>query len=128
RLGRPLEDALEDTAERMSSRDFEWAVLAIRIQREVGGNLAELLSTVAETMVHRGRLRGEIKSLTAEGRISALVMGLLPVALGGALYVMNPKYIGTLFTEFVGLLMLGGAVVMAGVGLLWLKKIIKIEV
>ncbi|MGH9005686.1 MAG: type II secretion system F family protein, partial [Acidimicrobiia bacterium] len=59
---------------------------------------------------------------------SALVMGLLPVALGGALYVMNPKYIGTLFTEFVGLLMLGGAVVMAGVGLLWLKKIIKIEV
>ncbi len=128
RLGRPLEEALEDTAHRMSSRDFEWAVLAIRIQREVGGNLAELLSTVADTMVQRGRLRGEIKALTAEGRISALVMACLPVALGGALYVMNPKYIGTLFSEFIGLLMLGGAVIMAGVGFLWLKKIIKIEV
>lgn len=128
RLGRPMEEALEDTAARMKSRDFEWAVLAIRIQREVGGNLAELLSTVADTMVHRGRLRGEIKALTAEGRISALVMGLLPVALGGALFVMNPKYIGTLFSESMGLLMLAGAAVMAAAGLVWLKKIIKIEV
>ena len=67
RLGRPLEEALQDVAVRMQSRDFDWAVMAIRIQREVGGNLAELLSTVADTMIQRSRLRGEVKTLTAEG-------------------------------------------------------------
>ncbi|MBV8983749.1 MAG: VWA domain-containing protein, partial [Acidimicrobiia bacterium] len=70
RLGRTLEDSLDDMAERLASRDFAWAVMAVRIQREVGGNLAELLSTVAETMIARERLRREVKALTAEGRIS----------------------------------------------------------
>jgi tight adherence protein B len=94
----------------------------------VGGNLAELLSTVADTMVHRGRLKGDIKALTAEGRISAVVMGLLPLALGGLLYTMNPDYISKLFNTGTGLAMVAGATVMGGLGLLWLKKIIKIEV
>ena len=70
RLGRPIEDALEDSANRMTSVDLMWAVMAIRIQREVGGNLAELLDTVADTMTQRERIRGEIKALTAEGRFS----------------------------------------------------------
>src|SRR5205814_1455093 len=61
RLGRPLEESLEDMADRLDSRDFAWAVMAIRIQREVGGNLAELLSTVAETMIARERLRREVR-------------------------------------------------------------------
>ena len=82
RLGRPLEEALEGIAERMDSPDFGWAVMAIRIQREVGGNLSELLLTVAETMTQRERLRRDVRALTAEGRISALVLGLLPVGLG----------------------------------------------
>ena len=64
----------------MDSRDLAWAVMAIRIQREVGGNLAELLDTVAETMTHRERLRREIKSLTAEGRMSAIVLSIFPPA------------------------------------------------
>ncbi len=81
RLGRDLEDALDDTAERTGSADFAWAVMAIRIQREVGGNLAELLITVAETMVQRERLRREVKALTAEGRISAIVLAILPPGL-----------------------------------------------
>ena len=75
RLGRPIEDALEDSADRMHSIDLVWAVMAIRIQREVGGNLAELLDTVAETMTERERLRHEIVALTAEGRLSAWVLG-----------------------------------------------------
>src|SRR4029077_6299411 len=86
RLGRVLEEALDDMADRMGSADFKWAVMAVRIQREVGGNLAELLSTVAETMIARERLRREVRALTAEGRISAIVLLLLPIGLGFAMY------------------------------------------
>ena len=75
RLGRPLEEALDAVAERMDSDDFAWAVMAIRIQREVGGNLAELLLTVADTMTQRERLRRDVATLTAEGKISAMVLG-----------------------------------------------------
>ena len=79
RLGRPLEESLDSSAERMASADFAWAVMAIRIQREVGGNLSELLMTVADTMTQRERLRRDISALTAEGRISAIVLAILPV-------------------------------------------------
>jgi tight adherence protein B len=128
RLGRSLEDALQDTAERMKSRDFDWAVMAINIQREVGGNLAELLQTVGETMTSRERIRREIKALTAEGRISALVMGLLPIGLAGFLFAVSPDYIGTLFHTGMGLVAVTGSALLAGGGLVWLNKIIKIEV
>ncbi len=81
RLGRPVEDALEESANRMYSVDLMWAVMAIRIQREVGGNLAELLDTVARTMTERERLKREILSLTAEGRLSGWVLGIFPAGL-----------------------------------------------
>ena len=128
RLGRPLEDALGDVAVRMESRDFDWSVLAIRIQREVGGNLAELLQTVAETMVQRSRLRGEVKALTAEGRISGIIMGLLPVGLGLFMFTASPGYINDLFNSFTGWAMVIGSAVMAAAGFAWIQKIIKIEV
>ncbi len=127
-LGRPLEDALEASADRMGSPDFEWAILAVRIQREVGGNLAELLLTVAETMQARERLRREVNALTAEGRISAIVLGILPIGLGFAMWAINPDYISTLFTETVGNFMLGGSIVLAGLGFAWMKKIVDIEI
>jgi tight adherence protein B len=128
RLGRPLEDSLADTADRMGSPDFEWAVMAIRIQREVGGNLAELLQTVGETMIARERLRREVRALTAEGRISALILGILPVALGFLMYGVNPEYIKTLFHHTSGHIMLGGAGILALIGFYWMKKTIEIEV
>jgi tight adherence protein B len=128
RLGRPLEEALNDVAIRMHSRDFEWSVLAIKIQREVGGNLSELLETVGDTMIQRGRLRGEIKTLTAEGRISGIVMALLPVAMGLYLFVANPDYIGLLFKETIGWAMVAGGVLGGVCGFAWIQKIIKIEV
>jgi tight adherence protein B len=128
RLGRPLETALDDAATRMASPDFEWAVMAIRIQREVGGNLAELLMIVSETMLQRERLRRDVKALTAEGRISAIVLAVLPVILGFAMYVINPDYIRTLFDETVGQLLILGGIVLALIGFFWMKKVIEIEV
>ena len=128
RLGRPLEEALEAVAERMGSDDFAWAVMAIRIQREVGGNLAELLSTVADTMTQRERLRREVSTLTAEGRLSAFIIGLLPPGLAGALFVLNPEYIGGLFEPGLGYALLAASVVSMGIGFAWMKKTITIEV
>ena len=128
RLGRPLEESLDGTAERMDSADFSWAVMAIRIQREVGGNLSELLLTVADTMTQRERLRRDVAALTAEGRMSAIVLGLLPVGLGLAMYVINREYTSKLLTDTLGNILLGGAVVMMIIGFVWMKKIIDIEI
>ncbi|HPB44575.1 MAG: type II secretion system F family protein [Microthrixaceae bacterium] len=127
RLGRPLDEALEGIAQRLDSEDFGWAVMAIRIQREVGGNLAELLMTVADTMVQRERLRRDVAALTAEGRMSAIILGLLPPGLAVVMYVMNPEYISKLFSG-MGLYLLVGAVVMMIIGFVWMKKTITIEV
>jgi tight adherence protein B len=126
-LGRELEDALGAVAERLDSEDFGWAVMAIGIQREVGGNLNELLMTVAETMVQRERLKREVAALTAEGRVSAMILSLMPPGLGVVLYAMNPDYVLTLFSRTLGLILLGLATVSALVGLLWMKKVITID-
>ncbi len=102
--------------------------MAISIQRELGGNLAELLMTVAETMTARERLRRDVAALTAEGKVSAIVLGLLPLALAGAMFMVNPDYIGLLFSESVGNMMLIGSVILAGIGFYWMKKTIEIEI
>jgi tight adherence protein B len=128
RLGRPIEDALEDSAQRMTSVDLMWAVMAIRIQREVGGNLAELLDTVADTMTQRERLRLEIRALTAEGRFSGWILGLFPIAFAGVLYMIQPDYMSVLFSESVGIIAIIVCAIMTGVGFVWLRKILQIEV
>ncbi len=127
RLGRPLEEALELASDRVDCPDFTWVVMAINIQREVGGNLAELLDTVAETMRARSRLRGEVKALTAEGRASAVILGIMPPALGAAMAVMSPGYLDPLFHETIGRMMLGGSALMAIGGFFWMQKIIKVD-
>lgn len=127
RLGRPIEDALEDVANRMGSNDLAWTVMAIRIQREVGGNLAALLDTVADTMTKREALRREVRALTAEGRLSAVVLSVFPPFLGLLLYTMKPDYIEPLFEETLGIASIVAAAVLSVVGWLWLRRIVDIE-
>jgi tight adherence protein B len=128
RLGRPVVQALAGITQRTQSQDFEWAVMAIEIQREVGGNLAEVLQTVAETMRQRNRLKGEIRALTAEGRISAIVLGFLPFAMAGFLFTTNPAYINTLFTNTFGIVAVIVGLVLMLAGIIWLRRIVNIEV
>jgi tight adherence protein B len=128
RLGVPIEDALEGVATRMKSKDFEWVVMAIRIQREVGGNLAELLTTVAGTLRERERLRRQVKVLSAEGRLSAWILGMLPIAFSVYLLLVRPQYLKPLVAEPMGWLLLGLGVVLLSVGAAWMRRAVKVEV
>ncbi len=128
RLGRTVTGSLEGVVERTQSKDFEWAVMAIEIQREVGGNLAEVLQTVADTMRARNRLKGEIKALTAEGRISAIVLGALPFAVGAFLWATNPDYLEPLLTTTFGRIAIAIGLLLMGAGIYWLKKVVDIEI
>jgi tight adherence protein B len=128
RLGRPAEDALEALADRVGSDDFKWAVLAVNIQREVGGNLAEILDNVADTLRERAMLRRQIKVLTAEGRLSAWVLALLPLGIGLYMFAVNPDYIGILFEETIGWVMIITALALLVLGVLWMRKIVNIDV
>ena len=128
RLGRQVVGGLEGVADRTGSEDFTWAVMAIEIQREVGGNLSEVLQTVADTMLQRNRLRGEVKALTAEGRISAMVLSGLPFALFGFLYLSNPDYLTPLVSQLTGWIALGVGGVLIAAGIFWMAKIVDIEV
>lgn len=128
RLGRPLHDSLADAAERIDSPDFKWAVLAMQIQAEVGGNLAELLDQVANTMRERTRMRGEVKALTAEGRASALMLVVMVPGLGAVMAVMNWEYMEPMFTTGIGQVMLGICAVMISGGYFWMSRMVKIEV
>jgi tight adherence protein B len=128
RLGLPVEDALEGIAGRMASRDFSWVVMAIRVQREVGGNLAELLNTVSETLRERERLRRQVRVLSSEGRLSGWVLGLLPVAFAAYLALARPGYVSVLWTTRLGWLMIATAVILLGVGVFWMSRAVKVEV
>jgi tight adherence protein B len=128
RLGRPLASALDEVSQRVRSEDFVWVVSAIGIQREVGGNLAELLDIVADTMNARSRLRQEAHTLTAEGRIGAIVISLLPIAIGLFVYSVNPGYLSPLFHSGTGKLMFYSCLGLALAGMVWLRQIVKIEI
>jgi tight adherence protein B len=128
RLGVEIEDALDSVADRMGSADFKWVVMAVRIQREVGGNLSELLLTVAGTLREREYLRRQVSVLSAEGRLSAWILGGMPPLFLGYLLLTKPEYVAPMFNTALGLLMLGTASVMMLVGSFWLKKTVKVEV
>ncbi len=128
RLGVHVEEALDGVAQRMNSDDFGWVVMAIRIQRDVGGNLAELLLTVAATLREREYLRRQVSTLSAEGRLSAWILGGLPPAFFMYLMLVRPEYLQPMLDATLGWMLLGAAGVMMGLGVIWLKKTVKVEV
>ncbi|HEY3924722.1 MAG TPA: type II secretion system F family protein [Acidothermaceae bacterium] len=128
RLGMPVEDALEGISARMVSEDFAWIVMAIRIHREVGGNLAEILTTVAATIRERERLRRQVRGLSAEGRLSAWILGALPPIFATYLILVRPTYIKPLFTDPLGVTLLGVMIVLMITGIFWLRRVVKVEV
>jgi tight adherence protein B len=128
RLGVTVEDALEGVAKRMRSVDFEWVVMAIRIQREVGGNLAEVLTTVSATLRERERLRRQVRVLSAEGRLSAWILGGLPPLFFVYLLLVRHEYVSQLWTDSLGVALMVFLVVNLTIGALWLRKVIRVEV
>ncbi|MCW2918977.1 MAG: type secretion system protein [Actinomycetia bacterium] len=127
RLGNSVEDALDKVAGRMDCRDLSWVVMAIRIQREVGGNLADVIETTVETMRERTRLRRHVRALSAEGRLSAYILIGLPFGCGGFMFLIRPEYTRVLFTDPLGLVMLFGGAVLMTVGWFWISRIVKVE-
>ena len=128
RLGANLDNALEALGKRVGVVDFDWTILAIQIQREVGGNLSEILEIISETIREREKLQREIKALTAEGRMSGMVLGLLPIAMAFLLFMRSPDYLRPLYTTSKGLTMIGVSGVLMLLGFVWMRKIVKIEV
>jgi tight adherence protein B len=128
RIGADMADALDSVAARMDSQDMRWTVMAIRIQRSVGGNLAEVLRNTIATMRERAFLRRHVRALSAEGRLSAYILVALPILLGGWLFYSARSYMELLYTTTFGLIMLGGAVVLVVIGAFWMRAFIKVEV
>ncbi|MFN2545507.1 MAG: type II secretion system F family protein [Actinomycetota bacterium] len=128
RLGRPVDEALNHMAERVGSDDFKWAVLGVNIQREVGGNLAEILDTIADTVRERDAVRRQVHVLSSEGRLSIGILAALPFLVSLYIAKVNPGYLNLLFSTRVGLIMVVTAISLLCVGILWMKKIVKIDV
>lgn len=127
-LGASVEEALTNLAGRVRSDDLELAVTAILVQRQVGGNLSEVLDNIAATIRERIKIKAEIRTLTTQGKLSGLIIGILPLAVGGIMSVISPGYIAPLFTHPLGRLMVGYAIVSELIGAFLVWRIVSIEV
>jgi tight adherence protein B len=127
-LGMSAKDALNALGERIDSSDLDMVLTAINIQRTVGGNLAEILDKVASTMRERERIRGEINTLTAQQKMTGIVIGGLPVFMFAIFMVMNPGYMSLLITETIGKAMLGAAIALQLMGYFAMRRIMAIDI
>lgn len=127
-VGSTLEDALMRTSERMKSEDLKWAVTGLAIQREVGGSLSRILDTSAKTIRERAELRREVRTLSAEGRLSAMVLAGLPILIFLFLMVTRPQYVSVFWTEPIGNIMLITMLLLFGAGWMWVSKLVKVKV
>ena len=127
-LGASVERALDDMDKRVGSPDFSLVVTAVLIQQQVGGDLAHILDTISDTIQDRIRMRREVRTLTSQGRMSGWVLAILPFGLGALISVMNPSYMEPLFTERVGQIAIGVAVVMVLIGFFVIQRIVDIDV
>ncbi|MDP1808148.1 MAG: type II secretion system F family protein [Actinomycetota bacterium] len=127
-LGGTIEEGLDKMVDEVGSIALGWAVTAIKIQREVGGNLSEILDILSLSIRERGELNRQVKALTAEGRLSAYILLVMPFVLAVMLYMTNPTYMALLWETTIGLVLLGVAVVLMTVGSVWLWRLVKVEV
>lgn len=127
-FGVPQNEALARLADRVPIDDLRYFVIAVTIQRESGGNLAELLDNISGIVRARLKLLGEVRTLSAEGRMSAWILGLLPFCVGVMINIVNPEFMNVLWTDPVGLRLVGGALVMMALAVVWMRSIIKIRV
>jgi tight adherence protein B len=125
-FGLPIDEALHRLEARFGGIDMALATAAINIQRETGGNLAEILDNIHNTIRDRQTVQGEMRALTAQGRLSGWVLSLLPVGIGGLFFLLNRKYILTLFIDPRGHMLIGGAVVLTIIGMLAIRKIVNV--
>jgi tight adherence protein B len=126
--GFSMQDALTNLATRVPSSDLRYFVVAVIIQRETGGNLAELLDNIAALIRARHKLYGQIRVLSAEGKLSAWILTFLPIVLALVINILNPEFMQVLWTDKAGIKMIIGVVIMMVLGILWMRKIIKIRV
>lgn len=127
-LGKSMEEALSNMSSRTDDEDLDMVITALIIQRQVGGNLAEVLDTISETIRERVRIKGEIMTLTAQGRISAIIISIMPFALALLLSIINPGYLNVMVTSSIGKLMIIGGIVLEFIGVFILTKIVDIKV
>jgi tight adherence protein B len=127
-FGLSYEDALRNMTDRVDCTDLKFFVLSVIIQRQSGGNLAEILEKISGLIRERFKLFGKVKALTGEARISAVILTFLPFVIGSIIFFLNPAYIGILFTEEVGQIMLAGAVVMMIIGIFVMRRMVGIKV
>jgi tight adherence protein B len=126
-LGISEEDALRNLLSRMESEDLRLIINAILIQKDIGGNLSEILDNISETIRERQKIKNELKTLTAQGKLSGVIIALIPAFLGIIFYLLNREYIMLLFTTSIGIAMVVGALVSEMIGLLVIRKIINID-
>jgi tight adherence protein B len=127
-LGIPLEESLRDMAERIPNLDLKFFATAVILQRQTGGDLAEILDRISSLIRERFTIWGQVQALTGEGRLSGIILMALPVVLFLAIYRLNPDYVMTLFTDPMGQKMLAGAIVMQILGAIVIRKIVTIKV
>lgn len=127
RIGKDAHLALDEAAQRMDSEDFRWIGQAIQINREVGGDLAEVLEQVAGTIRERSEIKGQVRALSGEGKMSAYILMAMPVVVAIMISFINPGYTDVFVTEPIGIAMLVASLIMFAVGGFWMSRIVKIK-
>jgi len=127
-LGMNLDDALDNMTERVPSEDLDLVITAVKIQRQIGGNLSEVLDRIVHTIRERIRIKGEISTLTAQGKLQGIILTLLPPGIAVGIYGMAPDFMSPLFTTTIGKMMIGVAFILQLIGAFFIRKIVDIKV
>lgn len=127
-LGLTPSEVLSDVAERMKSEEMKWAVVAISVQRDVGGHLSEILDSIADTVRTRAEINREVRSLSAEGRLSAIFLIAMPIVIFVILLVLRPDYVEVLWSTTPGQVMLVASFALFAVGVVWLRSLIRVRI